>query len=88
MDYSKAAKETLEGHPFTVKYLGIKNDKEYVCLLQEEYPNYIPNAEEWMIIDEETYAITSKFFLPQENEVRVILQTYSDWIKNQKNHKI
>ncbi len=76
-DESKKAMKYLEGIPLTVKYIemGESGDTSRdVFLLIEEYPDFIPNKEDVVMINEKVYVVINRVYSTDKNELYIVAQ--------------
>lgn len=73
MSEDKKAKDYLTGNEFKVFYV-----YERDIVVEQDYPDYIPNKEDVIILGEETFIVVSRIYSPETNKMKVEVEKYQD----------
>jgi len=70
---TKKAKDILTDRPFRIIYF--REDDN--ILYKEDYPSYIPNKGDTIILDGKRYVVIGRTFSPEENNVHIYVNDYN-----------
>ena len=79
---SLRAKKYLENKQLRVSYYKVSNPdilKGEDLLLQEEYPDFIPVKEEYVVLRDEEYIVYHRVYVPDENKLFVFLMKRKEY---------
>ncbi|MFW6002099.1 MAG: hypothetical protein ACOCQD_02060 [archaeon] len=92
-EYNQKAKKYLEDKQFKVCYCRVQNTdtlKEENILLQEEYPDFVPEKEEYVVLNNEEYIVYHRVYVLEKNKLFVFLMGKKEYknlyLKERKRH--
>jgi hypothetical protein len=79
------ARSYLEGKPLKVGYFIYRNGlASNTSIYEQEFPDFIPNSQDIVYLDHESYIVTSRHYLPEENKIVLLVQLELEYLNDMK----